>query len=130
MLRCGYFFFKQKTAYEMRISDWSSDVCSSDLIADGSDILGACDSAKARHANTVVVQREVANTGEVGRRKNTCASRSQIRNRYRRSARMIDRKRVVTGKRVSVRVDLGGRRIIKKNTCNNTTITQTKINLN
>src|SRR3546814_2370109 len=27
----GVFFFKQKTAYEMRISDWSSDVCSSDL---------------------------------------------------------------------------------------------------
>src|SRR3546814_20714653 len=27
------FFFKQKTAYEMRISDWSSDVCSSDLAA-------------------------------------------------------------------------------------------------
>src|SRR3546814_5326353 len=26
------FFFKQKTAYEMRISDWSSDVCSSDLV--------------------------------------------------------------------------------------------------
>src|SRR3546814_17738068 len=30
---CIFFFFKQKTAYEMRISDWSSDVCSSDLIA-------------------------------------------------------------------------------------------------
>src|SRR3546814_2123819 len=30
----GFFFFKQKTAYEMRISDWSSDVCSSDLIVD------------------------------------------------------------------------------------------------
>src|SRR3546814_9542743 len=28
---CFVFFFKQKTAYEMRISDWSSDVCSSDL---------------------------------------------------------------------------------------------------
>src|SRR3546814_5658868 len=27
-----FFFFKQKTAYEMRISDWSSDVCSSDLV--------------------------------------------------------------------------------------------------
>src|SRR3546814_20108884 len=27
----SFFFFKQKTAYEMRISDWSSDVCSSDL---------------------------------------------------------------------------------------------------
>src|SRR3546814_12201888 len=35
VLKCGlfmFFFFKQKTAYEMRISDWSSDVCSSDLI--------------------------------------------------------------------------------------------------
>src|SRR3546814_1317359 len=33
--RClSFFFFKQKTAYEMRISDWSSDVCSSDLAAD------------------------------------------------------------------------------------------------
>src|SRR3546814_6525722 len=38
MLSCSFyymlfifFFFKQKTAYEMRISDWSSDVCSSDL---------------------------------------------------------------------------------------------------
>src|SRR3546814_10803466 len=29
-----FFFFKQKTAYEMRISDWSSDVCSSDLDTD------------------------------------------------------------------------------------------------
>src|SRR3546814_6317444 len=45
-----FFFFKQKTAYEMRISDWSSDVCSSDLLdlkeaaeiarTDGEDILG------------------------------------------------------------------------------------------
>src|SRR3546814_19025584 len=31
MFCCWFFFFKQKTAYEMRISDWSSDVCSSDL---------------------------------------------------------------------------------------------------
>src|SRR3546814_19864208 len=30
---CAVFFFKQKTAYEMRICDWSSDVCSSDLLA-------------------------------------------------------------------------------------------------
>src|SRR3546814_13649692 len=30
-----FFFFKQKTAYEMRISDWSSDVCSSDLVVAG-----------------------------------------------------------------------------------------------
>src|SRR3546814_1310101 len=30
-MSCFFFFVKQKTAYEMRISDWSSDVCSSDL---------------------------------------------------------------------------------------------------
>src|SRR3546814_7579114 len=35
------FFFKQKTAYEMRISDWSSDVCSSDLVIIGSSVAGA-----------------------------------------------------------------------------------------
>src|SRR3546814_2865530 len=34
ILYCFFFFFKQKTAYEMRISDWSSDVCSSDLSVD------------------------------------------------------------------------------------------------
>src|SRR3546814_7880702 len=45
-----FFFFKQKTAYEMRISDWSSDVCSSDLsprapqsvVDSGLPILGIC----------------------------------------------------------------------------------------
>src|SRR3546814_5677345 len=37
----NYFFFKQKTAYEMRISDWSSDVCSSDLgFSDEMDVFG------------------------------------------------------------------------------------------
>src|SRR3546814_2490951 len=38
------FFFKQKTAYEMRISDWSSDVCSSDLLA---ALVGLCLAALA-----------------------------------------------------------------------------------
>src|SRR3546814_2381934 len=32
-----FFFFKQKTAYELRISDWSSDVCSSDLSQDAAE---------------------------------------------------------------------------------------------
>src|SRR3546814_5097891 len=36
-----FFFFKQKTAYEMRISDWSSDVCSSDLIR--VSVMNECD---------------------------------------------------------------------------------------
>src|SRR3546814_5551904 len=35
-----FFFFKQKTAYELRISDWSSDVCSSDLLRGRFDLLG------------------------------------------------------------------------------------------
>src|SRR3546814_18677686 len=38
-----FFFFKQKTAYEMRISDWSSDVCSSDLLG------GILDAQIVRH---------------------------------------------------------------------------------
>src|SRR3546814_14600513 len=37
-MRC--FFFKQKTAYEMRISDWSSDVCSSDLVTPSNSSCG------------------------------------------------------------------------------------------
>src|SRR3546814_5561174 len=44
-----FFFFKQKTAYEMRISDWSSDVCSSDLgIAPAS-----CDRRRARASPSI-----------------------------------------------------------------------------
>src|SRR3546814_5416746 len=46
---CWYFFFfKQKTAYEMRISDWSSDVCSSDLIASVAEVT-------KKHGLTLVV---------------------------------------------------------------------------
>src|SRR3546814_7925023 len=48
-----FFFFKQKTAYEMRISDWSSDVCSSDLIA-------LDDSAVIRRSPEVEHERAVA----------------------------------------------------------------------
>src|SRR3546814_3363123 len=47
----SFFFFKQKTAYEMRISDWSSDVCSSDLIGgrrDGTEQRGAQSSGQPR----------------------------------------------------------------------------------
>src|SRR3546814_8350695 len=40
-LSCCVFFFKQKTAYEMRISDWSSDVCSSDLLSALGDDAGS-----------------------------------------------------------------------------------------
>src|SRR3546814_8470128 len=41
-LFCLFFFFKQKTAYEMCISDWSSDVCSSDLLLRRLNIQASC----------------------------------------------------------------------------------------
>jgi len=41
MVACFFFFFKQKTAYEMPMCDWSSDVCSSDLIGQGSNTIMA-----------------------------------------------------------------------------------------
>src|SRR3546814_12620322 len=49
-LLCDIFFFKQKTAYEMRISDWSSDVCSSDLRHRGRPIL-----VRRRRRNRVMI---------------------------------------------------------------------------
>src|SRR3546814_1040191 len=60
-----FFFFKQKTAYEMRISDWSSDVCSSDLIAS----LKAHRAFERRNQIAVVVfmRQRVALVGEMPR---------------------------------------------------------------
>src|SRR3546814_8118459 len=49
-----FFFFKQKTAYEMRISDWSSDVCSSDLLGQV-ERLDAQPVARERHAPTATI---------------------------------------------------------------------------
>src|SRR3546814_9155922 len=98
-----FFFFKQKTAYEMRISDWSSDVCSSDL------------GRLARHGCTAefLVDRhqhhreqpppEAARPRPVGHCLQPLGERREDRSEERR-----------VGKSVSVRVDLGGRRIIKK----------------
>src|SRR3546814_2017846 len=42
------FFFKQKTAYEMRISDWSSDVCSSDLGRGADELAAASGDGRAK----------------------------------------------------------------------------------
>src|SRR3546814_17667527 len=53
MLSMGLFFFKQKTAYEMRISDWSSDVCSSDLTA--IQMCTPASTAFSRTSNTKIV---------------------------------------------------------------------------
>src|SRR3546814_17889822 len=55
------FFFKQKTAYEMRISDWSSDVCSSDLVAKAEAQLAVAKSkADAVRARFAANQKDIA----------------------------------------------------------------------
>src|SRR3546814_16210695 len=117
-----FVFFKQKTAYEMRMSDWSSDVCSSDLYTaqgevasplgndhpfvrpygqfpckDGYVFFGGYTDKFWRITCETFGEPEVADDPEI----NSMRKRS-------------DRKSVVKGKSVSVRVDIGGRRIIKK----------------
>src|SRR3546814_1045625 len=115
------FCCKQKTAYEMRISDWSSDVCSSDLRAaqarsdftlrGGEEDLSAqclrifCQMALGHDLAHPAVLLWHAMAG-VGRAPGV-AVRSG-------STAFLDRKSVVSGKGVSVRVDLGGCRFINK----------------
>src|SRR3546814_1996435 len=53
-------FFKQKTSYEMRISDWSSDVCSSDLLLFSSSSMAACICSAASKTATASVRVEGA----------------------------------------------------------------------
>src|SRR3546814_8288758 len=101
-----FFLFKQKTAYEMRIRDWSSDVCSSDLVADGvkiranSHIEGAPYRAAWR-------DREVGEIvpSDFGLMK---LEDPDLATPY------ADRKSVEEGKSVAGRVDIGGCRIIQK----------------
>src|SRR3546814_17649231 len=114
----------------MRISDWSSDVCSSDLLAQGTDALGKRLS-EGRLAESLLPDEDNKLIELAG-----YANVANARARYvvlrfglalalpvgavllRRAwlgpgSLMADRKSVVWGKSVSVRVDLGGRRIIK-----------------
>src|SRR3546814_6801558 len=58
---CYLFFFKQKTAYDLRISDWSSDVCSSDL-ADVQDRDGAVPLLQQSHQRHPFVARAYADS--------------------------------------------------------------------
>src|SRR3546814_13726340 len=100
------FFFKQKTAYEMRISDWSSDVCSSDLAHGATGInftyfIQDPFTGLIRHLQCNLVAPNGTNWGHY------CDKEMD---------ELLDRKSVVWGKSVSVRVDLGGRRLMKKKT--------------
>src|SRR3546814_1920097 len=61
-----FFFFKQKTAYEMRISDWSSDVCSSDLNASAS--------SKRRSSSKCLNSEMSSSVDEISSARNHCRS--------------------------------------------------------
>src|SRR3546814_16429758 len=76
-----FFFFKQKTAYEVRISDWSSDVCSSDLR--GAQIGVRVDRLHPRRGSRrkAAADRQDARVGEKGR---TRHQRGRIRSEERR----------------------------------------------
>src|SRR3546814_15904736 len=89
----------------MRISDWSSDVCSSDLVGGFADVARQAEPVLAGHHDI-----EDDEIDRIGREPRACG----IRIARLRDAK--DRKSVVQGKSVSVRVDLGGRRSIKKKT--------------
>src|SRR3546814_19058852 len=96
-----FFCFKQKTAYEMRISDWSSDVCSSDLLFISSAL---------PHRIFPPLFNRYAGGQMCGSHVDNSIRQIPGGGRIR-----TDRKSVVAGESVSVRVDHGGRRnIIKK----------------
>src|SRR3546814_1815119 len=87
---CVFFFFKQKTAYEMRISDWSSDVCSSDLQESAGRTAGWCWRGNGHELRGVGVGRiahRLAARGDRGRSRRLSA--------WPRSQRRSDRKSVV-----------------------------------
>src|SRR3546814_16657664 len=97
------FFCKQKTAYEWRISDWSSDVCSSDLQI-ALRVLRERVAARPRGC-AIGVERPGHHRVD-----------ADLRAVLLRERRRQDRESVVYGKRVSVRVAHGGRRDINKKT--------------
>src|SRR3546814_2720766 len=87
---CIIFFFKQKTAYEMRISDWSSDVCSSDL-AQG--VIRRNPGLNAREQSSAPKAETRKNDPSHHDRKDAClASASQLRGVEHREVRSEERR--------------------------------------
>src|SRR3546814_13941077 len=110
----------------MRISDWSSDVCSSDLNRPGqkpldskllSSDISVMTEIKETHPKLSPAATEfILHWGNLGGQWGVNRSVAQIHALLFISDRPLqDRKRVVSGKGVSVRVDLGGRRFLKTN---------------
>src|SRR3546814_3546756 len=103
------FFIEQKTAYDMRISDWSSDVCSSDLLALRQAARGGGRSLCSRHESLPkewIFEDLVRSYGAWGVGVPIFCPEPMPKGRDRQSA--------VEGKRESVREDVGCRRTIKK----------------
>src|SRR3546814_14485290 len=120
MLGCSdIFFFKQKTVYEMRISDWSSDVCSSDLcraviaqVSPGYQEFGLLRDAGISVAGIEIAGRPADETALVGRLQRFAGNAGKAG--LAPYLHGTDRKGVVSVTSVSVRVAFGGRRFIKK----------------
>src|SRR3546814_18055948 len=109
-----FFLFKQKSTSELRISDWSSDVCSSDLLASPTrKFAGSRDAVD--DANSGAADRQLCprRAGDLPIGPDNADLPVYLHCPLM-GAGISDRKSVVSGKSVSVRVDLGGRRIIKK----------------
>src|SRR3546814_3793034 len=111
-------FFKQKRAYEMRISDWSSDVCSSDLQTEHLPLSagGPWDLPALLGRGAECRMGAGVSLGEFPEPRRGARFREPaFRGDHAGGpwGRPGDRKSVVSGKSVSVRVGLGGRRIIK-----------------
>src|SRR3546814_20168500 len=103
----------------MRISDWSSDVCSSDLLAGlgAQPQAGAADGVLRDHRGAGIGGHRFEVTEEIGAEPVAGQIDARRDGRFRQQfAGFLDRKSVVSGKSVSVRVDLGGRRLINKKT--------------
>src|SRR3546814_11142651 len=97
----------------MRISDWSSDVCSSDLFSTGaSQAVAAMAPSPAVAVDVATVQSRTITEWHDYSGRLEAVDRVEIRPLV--SGTLTDRKSVVWGTSVSVRVDLGGRRIFKK----------------
>src|SRR3546814_17932341 len=73
-----FFVFKQKTAYEMRISDWSSDVCSSDLIGFSNKETG---SVSAPRRTVLLADRRRSDIGQLNAVRQTGQAAGQMRGR-------------------------------------------------